>query len=139
MSACWLCSVVMAASSLSLDFSYNYMDVGIASSILFVYPVLVAPLMAILYHEKARDDNFLPCHGNGRHRAALRRRHRATLDPFGDATALTSALTYAVYIVMVKVSGDALIYFKLTFLGPAVLHHHLPGNLRIRRPTLFFS
>ncbi len=32
--------------------SYNYMDAGIASTILFVYPVMVAIIMAIFFHEK---------------------------------------------------------------------------------------
>lgn len=32
--------------------SYNYMDAGIASTILFVYPVLVAIIMAVVFKEK---------------------------------------------------------------------------------------
>ncbi len=109
--------VVMAASSLSLYFSYNYMDVGIASSILFVYPVLVALLMAILYHEKASamtifclvmaTAGIVLLYGVGT---------GATLDPFGTVLALTSALTYAVYIVMVNKSRVTLLpTVKLTF------------------------
>lgn len=34
--------------------SYNYMDAGIASTILFVYPVLVAIIMAVVFKEKYR-------------------------------------------------------------------------------------
>ena len=39
-------------SSFFLFESYNYMDAGIASTILFVYPVLVAIIMAVFFHEK---------------------------------------------------------------------------------------
>ena len=39
-------------SSLFLFLSYNYMGAGIASTILFVYPVMVAVIMAVCFHEK---------------------------------------------------------------------------------------
>ena len=44
--------LLMALSSLSLFLSYNYMDAGIASTILFVYPVMVAVIMAAFYRER---------------------------------------------------------------------------------------
>lgn len=44
--------VIMSLSSLSLFGSYRYMDGGIASTILFVYPVIVAVIMAVFYKEK---------------------------------------------------------------------------------------
>ena len=44
--------ILFALSSLLLFVSYNYMDVGIASTILFVYPVFVAILMASFFHER---------------------------------------------------------------------------------------
>ena len=44
--------VLMAASSLTLFEAYNYMDAGIASTILFIYPILVALIMAAVYKEK---------------------------------------------------------------------------------------
>ena len=44
--------VVVAASSLTLFLSYNYMDAGIASTILFVYPIMVALIMAMVFKEK---------------------------------------------------------------------------------------
>ena len=37
--------VLVAVSSLTLFLSYNYMEAGIASTILFVYPILVALIM----------------------------------------------------------------------------------------------
>ena len=44
--------MLMAFSSLSLFESYNYMNSGIASTLLFVYPIMVAVLMICFYHEK---------------------------------------------------------------------------------------
>ncbi len=44
--------VVVAFSSLLLFLSYNYMDSGVASTLLFVYPVMVALIMAFRYGER---------------------------------------------------------------------------------------
>ena len=46
--------LLFSASSLFLYVSYNYMDAGIASTILFVYPILVALIMGICFHERIR-------------------------------------------------------------------------------------
>lgn len=47
-----LLGIMMALSSLTLFVSYNYMPVGIASTLLFVYPILVAVIMTLVYHER---------------------------------------------------------------------------------------
>lgn len=47
-----LMGFLMAMSSLTLFVSYNYMPVGIASTLLFIYPILVAVIMTLCYHEK---------------------------------------------------------------------------------------
>ncbi len=44
--------ILMMLSSLLLYESYRYMDAGIASTILFLYPILTALLMAFVYHER---------------------------------------------------------------------------------------
>lgn len=44
--------MLMALSSLTLFKSYTYIDVGIASTLLFVYPILVALIMWIFFKEK---------------------------------------------------------------------------------------
>ena len=43
---------LVALSSLALFQSYNYMEAGIASTLLFVYPILVALIMAVVFKEK---------------------------------------------------------------------------------------
>lgn len=47
-----LMGMLMALSSLTLFVSYNYMPVGIASTLLFIYPILVAVIMTLLYRER---------------------------------------------------------------------------------------
>ena len=44
--------LLVAISSLALFQSYNYMDAGVASTILFVYPIMVAVIMALFFKEK---------------------------------------------------------------------------------------
>ena len=44
--------LLVALSSLALFRSYNYMDAGIASTLLFVYPIMVALIMALVFKEK---------------------------------------------------------------------------------------
>ena len=50
----WLAAggVMMSLSSITLFASYLYMPAGIASTLLFVYPIMVAVIMAALFHEK---------------------------------------------------------------------------------------
>lgn len=43
--------ILVALSSLLLFLSYNYMDAGIASTLLFVYPLMVAVIMAVFFKE----------------------------------------------------------------------------------------
>ena len=47
-----LLGFLMAGSSVLLYLSYMYMDAGIASTILFMYPILTAVLMALFYGER---------------------------------------------------------------------------------------
>ena len=47
-----LLGVLMAFSSLTLFVSYNYIPVGIASTLLFVYPILTALIMTLCFHER---------------------------------------------------------------------------------------
>ena len=44
--------VMFAISSITYYLSFRYMDAGIASTILFVYPVLVAVIMSVFFKER---------------------------------------------------------------------------------------
>ena len=64
--------LLVALSSLALFQSYNYMDVGIASTLLFVYPILVALIMWIAFKEKINlTDSIMYLTGLGRYRPAI--------------------------------------------------------------------
>ena len=92
--------ILVALSSLTLFQSYNYMDAGIASTILFVYPILVALIMAAVYKEKITTQTALciimALGGIG---MLYQGGDGATLSLTGTLLVLGSALSYAIYIV----------------------------------------
>lgn len=97
--------ILMALSSLTLFESYQYMNSGIASTLLFVYPIMVAVIMIFFFHEKFKI-NLLIClifmclglyllmHTEG----------NISINGYGCTLVMISALTYAIYIVFVNVS-----------------------------------
>ena len=95
--------LLMACSSLTLFLSYTYMAAGIASTLLFVYPILVALIMAIFFKEKislltvmcialALVGIAMLYKGDG----------DATLSLAGVALVMASSLSYAIYMVGVN-------------------------------------
>ena len=95
--------LLVAISSLTLFLSYNYMDAGIASTILFVYPIMVALIMWAVFKEKlALMTGFcilLALAGIG---LLYKGSDGTTLSLPGTLLALGSALSYAIYIVGVN-------------------------------------
>lgn len=97
--------VLMAISSLTLFEAYNYMNSGIASTLLFIYPVLVAVLMTFLYHEKFRVTTGICLIIMGAGLALLLHTEPgATLSMWGCVLVFLSSLTYALYLVMTNVN-----------------------------------
>ncbi len=92
--------VVMAVSSLTLFESYNYMAAGIASTLLFVYPFMVAGIMAIGFGERLQAQT-IGCIVMALAGIALlyRGSDGATLSLTGTVMVVVSALSYAIYIV----------------------------------------
>ena len=108
--------VFMSTSSTTLYFSFIFMDVGIASTLLFVYPVMVAVIMATFFHEKVTAATVIAI--------LLSLAGIALLNQTGDGTSLSlwgvmlvmlSSLTYAIYIVVVNKSSLRMSSVKLTF------------------------
>ena len=109
--------LLFAFSSLFLFMSYNYMDAGIASTILFVYPVLVAIIMAVVFKEKVSPITMFSialafvgismlCKSPG----------GQTLSLVGITFVFLSSLSYAMYIVGVNRSSlKDMPIAKLTF------------------------
>jgi len=93
------------------------MDAGIASTILFVYPVLVAIIMAVFFHEKV---SFITMFSIAMAFTGISLLYEGgdgkTLNMFGVLLVILSSLTYAVYIVGVNRSSlKDLPTAKLTF------------------------
>lgn len=108
--------ILFATSSLTLYYSFNHMDAGIASTILFVYPVMVAVIMAVFFKERVSLTTVLSItlalvgiallyRGDG----------TTTLSTVGVLLVLLSSLSYAVYIVIVNKSDLRMSSLKLTF------------------------
>lgn len=92
--------VLCALSSLTLFLSYRYMDAGIASTLLFVYPMLVAVMMAVGFGERLSGLTMgcivVAMCGIG---LLYRGDEGVRLSLTGTVLVFGSALSYAVYIV----------------------------------------
>lgn len=108
--------VLFIFSSLTLYLSFHLMPAGVASTILFTYPVMTAAIMAVFFRERIRTGTIMSIllsfagvlllywsDGGG------------TLHIGGVALVLVSALTYALYIIVVDKSPLAMSSFKINF------------------------
>mgnify|MGYP002510061762 FL=1 len=117
--------ILFALSSLLLFASYNYMDVGIASTILFVYPVFVAVLMASFFHERISRLTLLAIvlalvgiallsQGEGEGGAS-------SVSVTGIILVILSSLSYAIYMVAINksrlrhISSLQMTFYSLVF------------------------
>lgn len=98
--------LLMAASSLTLYLSYAYIGAAIASTLLFIYPILVTVIMALCYRERTSLLTVL-CILLATAGIALLYRGDggATLNLTGLLLVFLSALSYAVYLVWVNRPG----------------------------------
>lgn len=114
--------LLFSVSSLLLFQSYNLMDAGIASTILFVYPVMVAVIMAVGFHERITAATVfsivLACTGIA---LLYKGGDGAMLSLAGVLLVFLSALAYAIYIVGVNRSSlknlptEKLTFYSLLF------------------------
>ena len=134
--------ILMAFSSLALFESYKYINSGIASTLLFVYPVMVAVMMIFFFHEKMRMSVVLCLVIMSVGQILLMKpQGEITLSPFGCLLVMVSALTYALYIIFVNVSKviKAIPTSKLLFYvlacGSAVYLAMIPLGNELTMPT----
>jgi drug/metabolite transporter (DMT)-like permease len=114
--------VLFAVSSLTLFQSYNYMDAGIASSLLFVYPIMTALIMTTMFHERLTLTT-VGCIVMASLGIWLlyRTSDGATLSLMGTWLVFLSALTYAVYLVWMsqsrlnRMSTEVVTFYCLLF------------------------
>ncbi|MDE6490787.1 MAG: EamA family transporter, partial [Muribaculaceae bacterium] len=108
--------ILFAMSSLSLFFSFKFMDVGIASTLLFIYPVMVAVIMSVFFHERVTSTIVsaivlaligvgMLCQGD----------NGATINAIGISLVMMSSLAYAIYMVAVQKIRIDMPTEKLTF------------------------
>ena len=98
-----LLAVLFAVSALSLYSSYLYMDSGIASTLLFVYPIIVALIMAVFFHERITVVTVLSLTLAFVGIATLNGDSGSgSLNAMGCTMVMTSSLAYSVYIVMLN-------------------------------------
>lgn len=97
--------ILFALSSITLFSSYHHMDVGIASTILFVYPIMVALIMFIFFKERI-SAKTMACIAVALLGIALlcNSGEGAVITAKGVLFVLGSSLSYSIYIVLVNKS-----------------------------------
>lgn len=134
-------SMLFSFSSLTLFQAFKYIAAGIACTILFIYPVIVAIIMAIFFKEKITKTVIsailLTSFGivllyNGK--------DGVTLNLQGVLLVLSSALLYALYIVGVKnikpvkhIKPDKLSFY-IMFFGLSVYIYNLKSFTNLQVP-----
>mgnify|MGYP002707129800 CR=1 FL=1 len=134
-------SMLFSFSSLTLFQAFNYIAAGIACTILFIYPVIVAIIMAIFFKEKITKTVIsailLTSFGiillyNGK--------DGVTLNLQGVLLVLLSALLYALYIVGVKnikpvkhIKPDKLSFY-IMFFGLSVYIYNIKSFTNLQVP-----
>lgn len=108
--------LLFIASSMTLYFSFKYIAAGVASTLLFTYPIMTAVIMALLFREKVTLKTvaaivlslvgvlLLYWSDAG-----------GTLDTLGVVLVLVSALAYAIYIIVVNRCPLEMSSFKINF------------------------
>ena len=94
---------MFSLSSCTLYLSFHYMAAGIASTILFVYPIMTAVLMTVFFHEKVTWTTtiaiLLAVSGVG---LLYQGDGNEKLSTAGFALVMVSSLLYALYIISVN-------------------------------------
>ena len=109
--------LLVALSSLTLFLSYYYLTAGIASTLLFVYPIIVALVMAMVFKEKLALQTIvcmlLALGGIG---LLYKSEDGSTLSLIGTLLVFASSLSYAIYIVGInQTSLKNVATLKVTF------------------------
>ena len=136
--------LLVAVSSLTLFQSYNFMEAGIASTILFVYPIMVAVIMALVFKEKISPQTvFCMLTALGGIALLYKGTDGSTLSLTGTVLALTSALTYAIYIVGVnqrtlKNTATLTVTFYVLLFGVSLFIVRLLTGVELTLPSRWY-
>ncbi|MDO5760548.1 MAG: DMT family transporter [Bacteroidota bacterium] len=108
--------VIFAASALTLYSSFNFMDSGIASTILFTYPIFVAIIMSVCFKERMSFISVFAIVVSFFGISLLYKGEGGvSLSTIGIILVLISSLTYSIYIVLVNRAKIEMNPFKMTF------------------------
>lgn len=108
--------VVFAVSSLTYFLSFHYMSAGVAATLVFAYPVFTALLMALFFHERIKWPSITAILLTIGGIALLYKDDSGrAIATMGIVLILVSALSYALYIIIVNRSGIVMSSVKLTF------------------------
>ncbi len=136
--------VFFVLSSITLFRSYHYMDSGIASTILFVYPVMVALIMALFFKEKIALSTWL-CIAMATCGIGLlyKAPSGATLSIIGILFVLGSSLAYTLYIICInktilKESPTVKVTFYVILTGLIVFGAMVLVSGELQTPTKWY-
>ena len=108
--------LLFTASSMTLYFSFKYIAAGVASTLLFTYPIMTAVIMGLFFKEKAGFKTIIAIVLSLVGVLLLYWSDASgTLDTLGVILVLVSALTYAIYIIVVNRCPLEMSSFKINF------------------------
>ncbi len=108
--------LLFIVSSLTLYLSFHYMAAGVASTILFTYPVMTAVIMAVFFHERITWPTVVSLLLSGVGVTLLYwSDSTGVLSTVGVLLVLASALSYALYIIVVNKGNLQMSSFKINF------------------------
>ena len=107
---------VIACSSITLYLSFHYMEAGVASTLLFVYPIMTAVLMTMFFHERVTWATTIAILMAVAGVALLYRGDGTVkLSTAGFVLVMASSLSYAIYIISINQWKNDMSPLKFTF------------------------
>ena len=122
-----LLGLLFGISAVSLFNSFLYMDAGLASTVLFIYPIFVAIIMALFFKEKNSIITILSIIFAFLGVVLLYESDGANVSNFGIFLVIVSSLCYAIYIVIInqylKISALKVTFYSMLFCTITILIH----------------
>ncbi len=120
-----LLGLLFGISAISLFNSFLYMDAGLASTVLFIYPIFVAIIMALFFKEKNSIITILSIVFAFIGVVLLYESDGANVSNFGIFLVIVSSLCYAIYIVIInqylKMSALKVTFYSMLFCTITIL------------------
>ena len=122
-----LLGLLFGISAISLFNSFLYMDAGLASTVLFIYPIFVAIIMALFFKEKNSIITILSIVFAFLGVVLLYESDGANVSNVGIFLVIVSSLCYAIYIVIInqylKMSALKVTFYSMLFCTITILIH----------------